>query len=227
MLIIENLSKNYGKHQILNEINLTLKKGEIHGLVGDNGAGKSTLFRCISGIESFGGSVKYDDGILKNKTGFLPTMPFFFSNMSGREYLQLLCNARNISAKNLDDFNLFELPLNQFAETYSTGMRKKLAISGMLLQKNDVFILDEPFDGVDISGNILINEILLKLKGLNKIIIMTSHIFSILQNSCDFLHYLKDGKIKISLTRGNFEQLEKEMQNSAKASNFIDTIYSD
>ena len=227
MLIIENLSKMYGQHKILEEINLTFNKGEIHGIVGNNGAGKSTLFRCISGIESFKGRVGYSDGILKNETGFLPTSPFFFSNMSGSEYLQLLCNARNISQKNLNDFNLFDLPLNQYAETYSTGMRKKLAITGMLLQKYDVFILDEPFNGVDIASNMLINDILLKLKSLNKIIIMSSHIFSTLQNACDYLHYLKDGKIKISLTKGNFEQIAVEMQNAEKASDFIDSIYSD
>lgn len=227
MLIIKNLSKAYKKHQVLDQINLIFKKGEVHGFVGENGAGKSTLFRCISCIESFGGTVEYNGGILKNETGFLPTSPFFFSNMTGYEYLQLICNARNIAGKNFNDCNLFKLPLNQYAETYSTGMQKKLAITGLLLQKNEVFILDEPFNGVDVSGNLVIKDILLKLKSLNKIIVISSHIFSSLQDSCDFLHYLKDGKIKISLPKGSFEQIENEMKSSIDAVNFINSIYSD
>ena len=225
MLIIKNLSKSYGKHQILNGIDLVFNEGEIHGVVGDNGAGKTTLFRCISGLESFEGTMEYNRVILKNETGFLPTIPFFFSNMSGYEYLRLLCNARSIAVKNLDQFNFFELPLKQYAETYSTGMQKKLAITGLLLQKNEIFILDEPFNGVDISSNMLIKEILLKLKSLNKIIIMSSHIFSSLQDSCDFLHYLKDGKIKVSLPKGSFELIENEMKSRARAVDFIESIY--
>lgn len=124
------------------------------------------------------------------------------------------------------NFNLFELPLSQYAETYSTGMQKKLAITGLLLQRNEVFILDEPFNGVDVSSNMVIKDILLKLKSLNKIIIMSSHIFSSLEDSCDFLHYLKDGKIKTSLPKGMFEQIEREMKSSTKTVDFIDTIYS-
>lgn len=226
MLIIKSLSKVYGKHRVLDEINLSINEGEVHGVVGDNGAGKTTLFKCISGLENFEGIVDYQSGVLRNKIGFLPTAPFFFSNMSGYEYLRLLCNARSIAVKNLNEFNVFELPLSQYAETYSTGMQKKLAITGLLLQKNEVFILDEPFNGVDVSSNMVIKDIILKLKNLNKIIIMSSHIFSSLEDSCDFLHYLKDGKIKTSLPKGRFAEIEKEMISSVKMVDFINTIYS-
>ena len=225
MIAIKNLSKNYGKHQILDGIDLCFRKGEIHGVVGENGAGKSTLFRCIAGLESSKGIIDYDKGILKNVTGFLPTDPHFFSNMTGYEYLRLLCNARSVAVKNLNEFNLFKLPLDRYAITYSTGMKKKLAITGLLLQKNEVFILDEPFNGVDILSNLLIKDILLKLKSLEKTIIMSSHIFSTLQDSCDFLHYLKEGKIKISVPNGNFEQIENEIKSGAGIVNFIESIY--
>ena len=78
MLTIKSLSKAYGKNKILDGINLSFSKGEIHGVVGNNGAGKTTLFKCISGLESFDGTVDYEGRILKNETGFLPTVPFFF-----------------------------------------------------------------------------------------------------------------------------------------------------
>lgn len=224
-MIVRNLSKKYGDHQILDMINLSFGYGEVHGLVGDNGAGKTTLFKCIAGLETYDGEVIYEMGVLKNVTGYLPTFPYYFSNMSGYEYLLLLCKARGIHIKNIYDFNFFDLPLKQYAETYSTGMQKKLAITGLLLQKNQVFILDEPFNGVDISSNMIIRDILAKLKSLDKIIIMSSHIFSSLQDSCDYLHHLKDGKIKTSLPRGSFGQIEEEMKKETPAINMIESIY--
>jgi ABC-2 type transport system ATP-binding protein len=225
MIAVKNLSKFYEKHLILDQISLECRRGEIHGLVGDNGAGKTTLFKCIAGLESYSGEVQYDGGELKNITGYLPTAPYYFSNMSGYEYLQLLCNARDIQIDNIDQFNLFDLPLKQYAETYSTGMQKKLAIAGLLIQKNEVFILDEPFNGVDIGSNMLINDILLKLKALDKIILMSSHIFSSLGDTCDHLHYLKDGRIKTSLPKGSFDQIENEMKRVSPAIDIIDSIY--
>ncbi len=225
MLIVKNLSKNYGTLQVLDKINLSFSRGEIHGVVGENGAGKTTLFKCIAGLEFYEGEVIYESGVLKNVTGYLPTFPYYFSNMSGYEYLLLLCKARDVHIKNIHEFNFFDLPLKKYAETYSTGMQKKLAITGLLLQKNDVFILDEPFNGVDISSNMVIKDILAKLKSLNKIVVMSSHIFSSLQESCDYLHYLKDGKISSSLPKGNFGQIEEEMKKESPVIDVIDSIY--
>ena len=132
--------------------------------------------------------------------------------MTGYEYLALLCNARGVGRKDIRQYNIFALPLEKYAETYSTGMQKKLAITGLLLQKNEVFILDEPFNGVDISSNLMIQEILSELKRLGKMIIISSHIFSTLYDSCDYLHYLKAGKIKYSLPKGSFSAIEDEMR---------------
>lgn len=212
MIIIESLYKSYGNKNVLKNINLSFKKGEIIGVVGENGAGKSTLFKCMIGFENYDGLVKYDEGILKNVTGFLPTNPYFLSKITGLEYLQILCNARNIKDIDIKQKNIFELPLNQYAETYSTGMKKKLALTGLLLLNNEVFILDEPFNGVDIHSNIIIKEILLKLKELNKIVILSSHIFSTLSETCDKLHYLKNGEIIKSVNKNEFSEIEQDMK---------------
>jgi ATPase subunit of ABC transporter with duplicated ATPase domains len=87
--------------------------------------------------------------------------------ITGKEYIRLLCNARGKTNLDIDSKNIFDLPLNQYASTYSTGMKKKLAITAILLQENDYFILDEPFNGVDIQSNVILTEIILKLKELN------------------------------------------------------------
>ncbi|WP_299438138.1 ABC transporter ATP-binding protein [uncultured Aquimarina sp.] len=214
MIYIKKLHKHYGNNKVLNDVNLAFSPGEIHGIVGENGAGKTTLFRAISGMENFKGTVKYTEGKIKDSIGFLPTNPYFLSKITGKEYLQLLCNARNIKISDFEEKNIFDLPLSQYAETYSTGMKKKLALTGVLLQKNDIFILDEPFNGVDIYSNIIINQVLTKLKELNKIVVLSSHIFSTLYETCDYLHYLKNGSIVKSVGKPQFEIIEKEMQSS-------------
>lgn len=212
MIEIKNLTKTYGTKNVLSNLNLTFDKGQVYGIVGENGAGKTTLFRCICGIELYDGEIVYDNGQLKNVIGYLPTDLFFFSKMTAREYLQLLCNARQVPPPDFDEANIFDLPLEQYADTYSTGMKKKLALNALLLQKNEVFILDEPFNGVDIHSNILIKEIILKLKELNKIVIMSSHIFSTLNDTCDYLFLLKNGIITKTVDKGSFNEIEEDMK---------------
>jgi ABC-2 type transport system ATP-binding protein len=214
MLSVTNLSKSYGKKQILNDIELQFNPGEIHGIVGENGAGKTTLFKCIAGLESHEGNIQHTSVDIKNTIGFLETNPEFLSKITGKEYLQLLCNARNIKNVTFEEKNIFELPLNQYAETYSTGMKKKLALTGVLLQNNDIFILDEPFNGVDIHSNLIIKELLKSLKEKGKIIILSSHIFSVLQDTCNFLHYLKEAEIQKSVKHENFNIIENLMKDA-------------
>ena len=212
MIEIENLSKKYGSKLALNNINIIFEKGSVYGIVGENGSGKTTLFRCIAGLEKYNGKVTSNFEQLKNHLGLLFTEPFFFARMTGKEYIQLLSNARNVKNLNIETRNIFDLPLNQYASTYSTGMKKKLALTAILLQENDCYILDEPFNGVDIQSNILIAEIIRKLKELGKIVIISSHIFSTLAETCDEIHLLKNGEFIKKVHKQNFSELETEMK---------------
>ena len=212
MIKVSELTKSYGTKQVLKNINLTFSEGNVYGIVGENGAGKTTLFRCISGLEDYQGEVKSTLEPLKNHLGLLLTDPFFFSKITGKEYIRLLCNARGKTSLEFDSKNIFDLPLNQYASTYSTGMKKKLAITAILLQENEYFILDEPFNGVDIQSNIILTEIILKLKELNKIVIISSHIFSTLSDTCDEIHLLRKGEQVKSVQKSEFKNLEQEMK---------------
>jgi ABC-2 type transport system ATP-binding protein len=191
---------------------MEFSKGNVYGIVGENGAGKTTLFRCIAGLESYSGEIISDVTPLKNHLGLLLTDPFFFTMITGKEYIRLLCNARGKTNLDIDSKNIFDLPLNQYASTYSTGMKKKLAITAILLQENEYFILDEPFNGVDIQSNIILTEIILKLKELNKIVIISSHIFSTLSETCDEIHLLRKGEQIKSVQKSGFKNLEQEMK---------------
>lgn len=212
MIEIQGLSKKYGTKEVLKNINIQFQKGCVYGIVGENGSGKTTLFRCIAGLEDYDGKIVSDIEPIKDYLGLLLTEPFFFSKITGREYIQLLCNARKVEIENIDERNIFELPLNQYASTYSTGMKKKLAITAILFQKNDFFILDEPFNGVDIQSNIIITEIIHKLRELNKTVIISSHIFSTLSETCDEIHLLKSGEFIRVVQKDEFSSLENEMK---------------
>lgn len=212
MIEVRNLTKKYGTHEVLKNINIQFDKGKVYGIVGENGAGKTTLFRCIAGLESFEGEINSDIHPLKNHLGLLLTEPFFFQKITGLEYIRLLCNARDTKITDIESRNIFDLPLNQYASIYSTGMKKKLALTAILLQGNDYFILDEPFNGVDIHSNIIITEIIHKLRELNKIVIISSHIFSTLGETCDEIHLLQNGEFVKSVQKENFLELELEMK---------------
>jgi len=212
MIKIENLTKRFGKKTVLNQLSVAFETGKVYGIVGENGAGKTTLFRCIAGLESFDGNIIADKLPIKDYLGLLLTEPFFFSKITGKEYIRLLCQARGFQITDIDDRNIFDLPLNQYASTYSTGMKKKLALTAVLLQKNEIFILDEPFNGVDIQSNIIITEIIHKLKETRKTTIISSHIFSTLKVTCDEIYVLKDGTLTRHLHREEFTDFEIEMK---------------
>lgn len=212
MIKINGLSKAYGENEVLKNINMEFSRGKVYGFVGENGAGKTTLFKCIAGLENYKGEIIADIHPLKNHLGLLLTEPFFFSKITGKEYIRLLWNARGKKNLNIDQKNIFDLPLNQYASTYSTGMKKKLAITAILLQENDYFILDEPFNGVDIQSNLVLTEIILKLKAINKIVLVSSHILSSLRDICDEINVMKKGEPIRSIQPEYFHDLEEKMK---------------
>lgn len=215
MITIEHLTKAYGSNEVLKDIQLQLDPGKVYGIIGENGAGKTTLFKCITGLEDYEGTIQSPYNPLKDHIGYLQSESYLFPKMTGREYLQLLCIARNISLDKrvMDEKNVFDLPLDQYAVNYSTGMKKKLMIMALLLQKNSVFILDEPFNGVDIQSNMVTAEIILKLKELGKTILISSHIFATLRETCDEIYLLKDGTFEPKTLKVNFDSLENNMKN--------------
>lgn len=218
MISISNLSVEYKKNEkIINSLNLELGNGLIHGIVGLNGAGKTTLLNTIYGLKkSISGEILLNNKKLtKKNTSYLVTENFFYSNITGREYLALFKN------KKLDLYKwneLFKLPLDQIIDNYSTGMKKKLALMGILKQDKKIMILDEPFNGLDIETCRIIRLILLRLKEKGKTILITSHIIETLTNLCNHIHLLEKGKIKYSKGKDEFSEFEREVFESIENS---------
>ncbi len=212
MLIINNLTVSYADKVILANLNLNIELGKVHGLVGLNGAGKTTLLNTLYGFKrKDSGQILHNDIQLKRiDTAYLETENYYYSSITGKEYLSIFKHATN--DYNIDDWNkLFKLPLDKLIDSYSTGMKKKLALMAILKQDKDILILDEPFNGLDIESSKLLSLIINKLKEKGKTIIITSHILESLTNICDYIHYLENKIISFTREKDNFANLEKEI----------------
>ena len=219
MISIKDLKISYTQNRnVINELSLNLSEGDIHGIVGLNGAGKTTLLNAIYRLKKIdNGEIKHNEKPLTKKViAYLETENFFYANITGIEYLSLFKNDE------FDTFKwneLFGLPLDELIDTYSSGMKKKLALLGVLKQKKPIMILDEPFNGLDIETSRIVRSVLLKLKEKGKTIIVTSHILETLTNLCDRIHYLKNGNIQFSKEQNEFSEFEKELFESIENKN--------
>ncbi len=217
MLEIQNLHKAFGSHVVLHDVSLNLRPGTIHGLVGANGAGKTTLINCLYGLEtSFTGTVRGSDGrALREHTGLLPYEPYFYPRLTGREYLEFCLQARGRPVVDFAGWNaLLELPLDQYADEYSAGMRKKLALLALLVQQLDYLILDEPFNGLDLEANLLLKEILKRLRDRGTGILLTSHMLGALTETADEISVLAGGRVQRHYVAAEFGALEQDLLDS-------------
>jgi len=193
-------------------VNLTIPSSSIHGLVGLNGSGKTTLLNTLYGLkEKQAGSISYNSlPIAKSKIAYLESTNYFYPYITGKEYLKMF-QTQNTGFE-IDKWNeLFELPLNKLVEDYSTGMKKKIALMGVICLNREILILDEPFNGVDLDTVQKIKSLLVKLRDCNKTIIITSHILESLLSICDQLSYLNNGVIQFSKERKDFSSVEHEI----------------
>jgi ABC-2 type transport system ATP-binding protein len=219
MITIKDLNISYNSgNKVIDSLCLSLMENTIHGIVGLNGAGKTTLLNAIFGLKKIeSGKIACDGAkITKKDIAYLLTENFFYSNITGREYLGLFKN----KLFNTDKWNeLFLLPLDQIVDSYSTGMKKKLALLVLLKQDKSIMILDEPFNGLDIETCRIMRSVLLRLKEKEKTIIITSHIIETLTNLCDHIHYLEKGRITHSYDKQDFAEFERNLFESIENKN--------
>jgi ABC-2 type transport system ATP-binding protein len=212
MLNFQQVSHNFGTKQVLNSLDLVLEPETVHGLIGLNGSGKTTLLNCLYDFVSpKSGQVLWNSQkIQKQDIAFLETQNFFYSNLTGREYLSIFPE----SEKDFDTNSwqsLLNLPLDEMIDGYSTGMKKKLALLSILKLDRPIIVLDEPFNGLDLETNHLVEKLISVLKQKGKTILITSHILGILHTVCDKIHWLKEGRIEKSFEKNNFQDIDSQI----------------
>lgn len=222
MIELKNLCLAYGSHLVVDELTVTWTVPGIHGIAGLNGAGKTTLFNAVAGYKKpVSGSLHFGQRtLLKEDVFFLETSPYFYPNITGNEYLSLFSQTRiNFDGKQLSE--VFQLPLDDLVDHYSTGMKKKLAILAMLKKDKPIYLLDEPFNGLDLESNHVLEVLLTLLKERGKTILISSHILDPLLRICDDIHLLKGGRLEQNFSKENFENVEQalfgELAHKAKA----------
>ena len=211
MISINNLRVSYReKKNVINNLSLQMDNSLIHGIVGLNGSGKTTLLNVIFGLKGKdSGEIFFDkERILKKQIAYLPTENHFFSYITAREHLNLFKN-KNFDIQRWNE--LFDLPLDKIIDSYSTGMKKKLALMTILKIDKPIMILDEPFNGLDIESSRILRSALLILKSKGKTIVVTSHILETLTNMCDYIHFLRKGEIKETIEKKDFADFEKRI----------------
>lgn len=212
MLEIKNLIVSYGTNTVLRGINLPAEKPAVHGVAGLNGSGKTTLFGAISGyVKPEEGSITLDGReILRVDTGYLMTENYFYSNITGNEYLNIFRQTNdNFSKEKMNE--LFKIPLDDVIETYSNGMRKKLVLLALLKQERRLYLLDEPFNGLDMESCKAVEIVINALKEKGKTVFVSSHILETLTGTCSKIHLLKNGIIHDTFGTGEYDSLKSEL----------------
>jgi ABC-2 type transport system ATP-binding protein len=218
MINVKDLSVSFNDHEVLKNITIDFEEALIHGIVGLNGAGKTTFFNVLAKIlKPRSGEIKQNGTVPGIKdTAYLETSNFFFSRITGNEYLKIFKQTnREFNLAALQEY--FKLPLDELIENYSTGMKKKLALLAVLKQDKPVFILDEPFNGLDLETNKILEIIILSLKQKQKTVFVSSHIIDPLLTTCDKIHLLENGCFVKTYSKTDFSKIEEDLFGKLKS----------
>src|SRR6476661_7860855 len=210
---VENLRKVYGSKAAVDGLSLTVPCGSFFGFLGPNGAGKSTTIRMLTGlIPPTSGSIKLlgmplagQELEIKRHIGLVPDESLLFDRLTGSEFLEFVGRmyglARPVARERASGLlNLFELEENsrKLIAEYSKGMRKRVAMAASLIHHPDLFLMDEPFEGVDAVGARLMKDILVDQVQRGATIFLTSHVLEVVERLCDRVVIINEGRIVTS-----------------------------
>ncbi|WP_302631549.1 ABC transporter ATP-binding protein [uncultured Clostridium sp.] len=230
-----NITKKYGEQLAVDNVNMTIKKGDIYGFIGQNGAGKTTLIRLITGlihksggeIELLGANEENELNKARTMVGSLIESPSFYTNMTARENLEVSRLVRNIPGKKCIDEVLELVGLKDVekkkVKNFSLGMRQRLGIANALMGNPKLLILDEPINGLDPMGIVEIRELLKKInKEKDMTILISSHILSELSELATTYGIISNGKLIEEITAKQLSKkcrqyIDLKVDNTARA----------
>jgi len=226
-ITVRNLRKLYGDKAAVDGLTFAVPQGCFFGFLGPNGAGKTTTIKMLMGlapptsgeIELFGLPMPDRALEIKQQIGLVPDETLLFDHLTGGEYIEFVGRiygldreiARTRSVELLDLFELSGSPKKLIAE-YSKGMRKRVAMAAALIHRPKLFLMDEPFEGVDAVGARLMKDILIEQVRHGATIFLTSHVLEVVERLCDRAGIIQQGKLiaegRMQDLRGTAETLE-------------------
>lgn len=224
MVETTDLTKKYGSFTALHELNLEVNEGELFVYLGANGAGKTTTIKILTtllrptyGYASVCGlDVTRFPIEVKKLMGYVPENPAFYEKLTGKEFLSFVAEMRKVEDKKKKVealLEIFELSksADELIETYSLGMRKKIAISSALIHSPKVLFLDEPTGGLDPKSARLVKDMLRGLCDQGSTVFMTTHILEVAERMCDRVGIIKNGHL---IKVGTMEELRSQAKSN-------------
>ncbi|MDR1961277.1 MAG: ABC transporter ATP-binding protein [Gracilibacteraceae bacterium] len=213
MIVVQNVSKHYGKFLANDDISLAVQSGELAVLLGPNGAGKSTLIKSVCGLLRFRGSITIggaDNRSLEAKRllGYVPEMPVLYPMLTVREHLEFIAKAYRlqtwepIAEELLRRFELSD-KTNKLGKELSKGMQQKVSVCCALLPQPKAVILDEPLVGLDPHGIREIKAVIAGLKNSGCALLISTHMIESMEENWDVTYIMKDGKVAALYRRGD------------------------
>jgi hypothetical protein len=223
MIEIENLAKSFGKTKAVDGLSLKIEDGGLYGFVGPNGAGKTTTMKIISGLlQADLGSVTINgiDAVknvkkIRSMIGYVPDFFGVYDNLKVLEYIEFFASAYNIVGRGaerkcyrlLNELGLSD-KLEFFVDDLSRGQKQVLCLARALIHEPEILILDEPTSGMDPKSRIEIRNLLKRLNGEGKTIVISSHILHEISELVTGLAVIEEGRVVMS---GSIEGIERKM----------------
>jgi Cu-processing system ATP-binding protein len=218
MIIANNVSKKFGRLKALNNVSVTCNKGECIALIGPNGSGKTTFIKCIlgmvvpdSGFITFNGKNILHDWLYRRHIGYMPQIGRYPDNMTIGQVFNMMKDIRADEKEKMTDESLAgEFGLNQILSkrmrTLSGGTTQKVSASMAFLFNPDVLILDEPTAGLDPVASEKLKEKIIYEKSKGKLILITSHVLSELDDLITHVIYMQDGNLLFHKKLGDLQK---------------------
>jgi len=208
-ILVRGLKKFYGDKPAVDGVDLEVPRGSFFGFLGPNGAGKSTTIRILTGlipadegtIEILGYRLPGEELEIKRRIGLVPDESLLFDRLTGAEFLEFVgrmygLNRATAMERARDLLDLFELRIDRkLIAEYSKGMRKRVAMAASLIHHPELFLMDEPFEGVDAVGARLMKDILIGQVKRGATIFLTSHVLEVVERLCDRVAIIHEGRI--------------------------------
>ena len=233
-LELQSLSKQFGSHQAVDQLSLSVSPGTLYAFLGANGAGKTTTLRMVSGLLRpdegdaivFGNSITKSPRAAKQRLAYVPDEPLLYGKLRPMEYLEFVAGLWNIPAARaqprardlLEQLGLWTVRTD-FTETFSRGMKQKLALAGAFVHEPQLIMLDEPLNGLDAAAARLVKTMLLDYVQQGNAVILTTHVLDVAERMAQQIGILNRGRL---IAAGTLDELRAR---SGEASGTLESVF--